>query len=217
MVPESSLRWVRVSGVSFAVLFTIALTIGLGDLVGAFADAGTSFPAFFDQRVERVRHSGATYLLVGSGFAFAMFAVTLSRASIGGSGAALKVAVVVMAGVFTTLVCVAAAALATVSMSIGFGTITGDPGIRQGQDLLPQLGYVLLTVPSALAGGVTVWLLAGSAGRVHVLPRPLVIAGQLTALAQLFAFYSLPMVLLPLWVLLASLAARSPRHVSAST
>jgi hypothetical protein len=126
------------------------------------------------------------------------------------------VAVVVMAGVFTTLLCVAAAALATVSMSIGFGTITGDPGIRQGQDLLPQFGYVLITVPGALAGGVTVWLLARSAGRVGVLSRPLVIAGQVTALVQLFAFYLLPMALLPLWVLLASLAARSPRHVAAS-
>jgi hypothetical protein len=88
-------------------------------------------------------------LLAGSSFAFAVFAVSLSRASVGGTGAATKVAVVVMAVVFTALVCVAAAALATVSMSIGFGTITGDPGTRHAQDLLPQFGYVLLTVPGA--------------------------------------------------------------------
>lgn len=210
MVVEPSVRCVRVSGTVFAILFIVSLTVGMGDLLGAFADEGTSFSVYFDERADRLRHAGAAYLLAGAGFAFAIFAVTLSRASVGGAGAAAKVSVVVVAGVFTTLVCVAAAALATVSLSVGFGTIYGDPGIRQAQDLLPQFGYVLLTVPGALAGGVTVWLLATSAGQVGTLPRPLVVAGLVTAVAQLFAFYSLPLILLPLWVLTASLTARSP-------
>jgi hypothetical protein len=113
------------------------------------------------------------------------------------------------AGVFAALVGVAAAAMATVSLSVGFGRITGDPGIRDGQELLPQLGYVLITVPAALSAAVAIWLLARLGERTGALPRWGTTSGYVVGAAQLLSFYTLPLLLLPLWVLAASFGVRA--------
>ena len=43
MDPERDNRAVRRLGVGFAILFTVATTALLGDLIGAFADSPSSF------------------------------------------------------------------------------------------------------------------------------------------------------------------------------
>jgi hypothetical protein len=205
----SPLGGVRAAGVAFAASFTLAVTVGLGDLLGAFADAGDSFPAYFDDRPERLRHAAGAYLLAGSGLAFAIFIAgfrALGREA--GSGVCGALALVT-SGTFAALLGLAAAALSTVSMSVGFGTIMGDPGIREAQHLLPQLGYVVLAVPAALAGGLAVWLMAGLGARNGTLPRWITGLGRGVGVAQVFAFYSLPMILLPLWTLIAAFGMRS--------
>jgi len=210
MVITQSLGGARVAGVAFAMSFTLALTVGLGELLGAFADAGASFPSYFDDRPERVRHAAGAYLLAASGLAFVVFVVRFPRrVDDAGPGSAIGVAAMTSAA-FAALVGLAAAALSTVSMSVGFGTIIGDPGIHEAQHLLPQLGYVVLAVPGALAGGLGVWLIVGPAARDGTLPRWIVGLGRFTAVVQLLAFYSLPMVLLPLWTLIASFGLRWP-------
>jgi hypothetical protein len=115
------------------------------------------------------------------------------------------------AAVFASLVGLAAAALATVSLSIGFGQITGDPGIRDGQELLPQLGYVVIAVPAALSAALAIWFTASVNARSSALPGWIVAAGYVVAAAQLLSFYTLPLILLPLWVLAASFGLRKPR------
>jgi hypothetical protein len=57
----SPLGGVRAAGVVFAVSFALAATVGLGDLLGAFADAADSFPSYFDDRLERLRHAAGAY------------------------------------------------------------------------------------------------------------------------------------------------------------
>ena len=188
------------SGVAFAVLFPTALTVLLGDLVGAFADSPTTF-TYFDDSAGRLRHALGAVVLTAAGLSFMSFVVHVTTASDAtGPDAEGRVARH-SAAVFAALVGLAAAAFATVSLSIGFGRITGDPGIQATQELLPQLGYVVLFVPAALSAGLTVLLVTRSAARASLIPRWLVGAGYLTAAAQLFSFYALPLVLLPLWVL----------------
>ena len=117
------------------MLFTVAMTALLGELFGAFADSAESFTPYFDSSAQRIRHAVGAYLLAASGMAFLAFAVT-STASAGGVRDHLTTEVRLArlaAAVFAALVGVAAAALATVSLSVGFGQITGDPGIREGQ------------------------------------------------------------------------------------
>lgn len=205
---------VRLLGIGFAVLFTVASIVLLGDLVGAFADASASF-TYFDTSVERLRHAAGAYLLTASGLVFMAFAVRMTSLlettdpSTDGRTARLA------AAVFAALVGLAAAAFATVSLSVGFGQITGDPGIRDAQELLPQLGYVVLFVPAALTGGHAVFLLTRGAARTSQLPRWMVGAGYFAAAAQLFSFYSLPLLLLPLWVLGAGITLRPAYAVEA--
>jgi len=155
------LRAARLYGVSFVALFTLALTALLGQLVGAFADSAESFNPYFDSTLERLQHGLGAYLLVASGLAFLGFAVRATAGLVEASAANTEVQTAgYVAAVFASLVGVAAAALATVSLSIGFGQITGDPGIRDGEELLPQLGYVVLAVPAAVSAAFSIWLLA---------------------------------------------------------
>ena len=208
---DGDLRAARRYGIGFAVLFTVALTALLGDLFGAFADSAESFTAYFDSRGQRIRHALGAYLLAGSGLAFLAFAVTSTAAA---DRVRERAGDVVMARL-AAAVCAAAtgigaAALSTVSLSIGFGRITGDPGIRDAEELLPQLGYVVVVVPAALSAGLTICLIAHAAARSAALPRWAVAAGYVAGTAQLLSFYSLPLLLLPLWVLAASAALRQP-------
>jgi hypothetical protein len=156
MVITSPQVGVRAAGVAFAVSFTLAVTVGLGDLLGAFADAADSFAPYFDARPDRLRHATGAYLLSASGLLFVLFMAGLRTLGRDADSDFRVDMALVTAGAFAALAGVSAAALATVSMSVGFGTITGDPGIREAQHLLPQLGYVVLAVPGALAGGLTV-------------------------------------------------------------
>ena len=131
----------RVCGFEASRLFAVALTALLGELFGAFADSAESFVPYFDTTLERLQHGLGSYLLAASGIAFVGFAVHTAAALLGAQAPANEAHLPgLIAAVFAGLLGVAAAALATVSLSIGFGQITGDPGIRAGQDLLPQLG-----------------------------------------------------------------------------
>lgn len=207
----SDRRAVRWYGIGFAVLFTGAVVALLGDVVGAFADSAESFPPYFDTTPERLRHALGAYVLTAAGLAFLSFAVrvTALAGDRGGSAASLRTARLV-AAMFAALVALSAAALAAVSLSIGFGQVTGDTGITDGQELLPQLGYVILAVPGALCAGYVVWLIARAGARTAILPGWVVVAGHIAAVFQLFSFYFMPLILLPLWVLAASLSLREP-------
>ena len=204
---RSDVRSVRWSGVGFAVLFAVATVPLLGDLIGAFADRSSSFD-YFDNTMQRLRHAAGAYLLTASGFAFLAFVVAATQL-FDPSGDRLdgRVARLVSA-VFAALLGVSAAALATVSLSIGFGQITGDPGIERVRELLPQLGYVLLFVPAALSAGLVAALVTRGLARARRLPTGVVALGFVTAAAQLVSFYTLPLLLVPIWVLGVSLTLR---------
>ena len=69
----------------------------------------------------------------------------------------------------------------------------------------------MLFVPGALSAGVAIFLLARAAARSSLLPQWVAAAGYAVASAQLFSFYSLPMLLVPLWVLGAAITFRPVR------
>jgi hypothetical protein len=200
-------RAARLYGVSFAALFTLALTALLGQLFGAFADSAEPFTPYFDTTLERLQHGLGAYLLVASGLAFLGFAVCATaglvepripksrwQASQPLSSPAWSVLLLRRWRRF--------------SLSIGFGQIAGDPGIRDGEELLPQLGYVVLAVPAAVSAAFSIWLLARLGSQTARWPRWVTTAGYVVAVLQLFSFYSLPLFLLPLWVLAASISFR---------
>jgi hypothetical protein len=202
---DRDVRVARILGLSFVALFTLATTVLLRDLVGLFADPAADFPAHFDTTSERVRHALGAYALTAGGLAFVGFALKLTAAGephLRAQGARLT------AAIFAGLAGLAAAALATVPLSISFGQIVGDPGIRDAQEILPQLGYVVLMVPAAIAAACSIWLMTQVASRTAALPPWVLVAGYVAAVAQLFSFYTLPLLLVPLWVLVTSLTLK---------
>ena len=103
----------------------MALTALLGQLFGAFADSAESFAPYFDTTRERLQHGLGAYLLVASGLAFLGFAVRATAGLVEASAAKTEVQMgKLRSRCLPSLVGVAAAALATVSLSIGFGQIT---------------------------------------------------------------------------------------------
>lgn len=213
---EADNRAARVLGIAFSALFVLALTALLGDLIGAFADSPASF-TYFDNSTERLRHALGAYLLAASGLVFVAFTVrvtnSLEATDVRSDGGAARLA----AAAFAALAGLAAAAFATVSLSIGFGQITGDPGILAGQELLPQLGYVVLFVPAALSAGYAVFLLARVAAGTSRLPQWMIGTGYVVAVAQLFSFYTLPLILVPLWVFGAASSMRPANGANADS
>lgn len=203
---EAGTRAPRLWGTVFSVLFTIALTALLGELIGAFADSAASF-TYFDSSAERIRHALGAYFLAASGLVFIGFTVRATGPEAANARTDLITARLA-ATAFAAQAGLAAAALATVSLSVGFGQITGDPGIRTGEELLPQLGYVVLFVPGALSAGLAVLMIARVAARTSQLPRWVIGAGYPVAVVQLFSFYTLPLLLIPLWVLGAAISLR---------
>ena len=207
MEPQSDTRALRLLSVSFAVLFTVAVAL-FGDLIGAFADASSSF-SYFDTSGERVRHAAGAYLLIFSGLLFVAFAVRMTGSRKAPTSRSTDLLLArASATAFSALVGVAASAFATVSLSVEFGRLTGDPGIEQGRALLPQLGYVVLFLPAALCAGATIALLVRGAATTRQLPVWLIAAGYVVASAQLFSFFTLPLILVPLWVLAAGIFVR---------
>ncbi len=65
-------------------------------------------------------------------------------------------------------------------------------------------------MPGALSAGLTIWLIARVGARTAALPRWVAIGGYVAAAAQLLSFYTLPLLLLPLWVAAASIGLREP-------
>jgi hypothetical protein len=199
----------RSFGLSFVALFMLAVTVLLGDVLGLFADPAEAFPAHFDTPSERVRHALGAYALTTGGLAFMGFALKMTAANephFQAQGARLT------AAIFAGLTGLAAAALATVPMSIAFGQIVGDPGIRDAQEILPQLGYVILMVPAAIAAACSIWLMTRVAARTAALPPWVSVVGYVAAVGQLFSFYTLPLLLVPLWVLVASVTLKAAPH-----
>lgn len=199
-------------GLGFVALFIVALTVLLGDVLGLFADPAADFPAHFDTAAERLRHAMGGYALTAAGLAFVGFALRVTNAGTNAAESSFDVqGARLTAAAFASLTGLAAAALTTVSLSIAFGQIVGDPGIRRGQEILPQLGYVVLTVPAALSAATSIWFLARVGSRTGVWPRWVSITGYVAAVAQLVSFYTLPLLLLPVWVLAASVVLRAPQ------
>jgi hypothetical protein len=121
------------AGAVFLVLFGAAFVVSLNDLVGTFADADRFFEERFDDGATRVRDIAASYLLVAAGLAFGWFAHRVAAVATVRAQAILLSGVAAAAGMVG-----AAVAFATVPMSRWFGDLVDDPGLQDGQAVLPQ-------------------------------------------------------------------------------
>ena len=188
------------SGVAFAVLFVAGL-LPLGDLIGSFGDSDATFTAYFAKGSNRSAAVLGGVALALAGIAFLWFLSHL-RLSIDRSGALAGV-VAATGTIFVALLFVATAALVTVPLARIFGEAFDETSVlRSNEALLPQLGYVVLTVFAMWTAAAMILATTLSARGRGILPRWL---ARLGYGASAFTFVLGPSVIglfgLPVWVL----------------
>jgi hypothetical protein len=109
-----------------------------------------------------------------------------------------------------------AAALGLALVVVGAGLLAGPSGVQAFSDsdfvgqpvahALAQSGYAVMLVPGSLFLGVGVAVLALAGRKAGVLLPWVAIAGVVAAVLQLAAVIWIPSFLIPLWVLIASIA-----------
>jgi hypothetical protein len=135
----------------FLVIFVGAVIL-LGDLFGSFPDSD-----------QRIRDIVAWYLLALAGLAFAWFARQLANQA-ERHAEALRLTGYAAAGGMV----LSAVAAASTPMSAWFGALFGDPGIQEGQGVLPQFAWVAFAMGALLPAGIFIISAARSSG---LLPR----------------------------------------------
>lgn len=191
------------SGVAFAALFTTGGFL-LGELLGSFGDPDATFVAYFDTSSNRTGALLGGISLALAGLAFFWF---LSNVRLCIDGAGALPGVVTAAGItFVTLLMCGAAALVTVPYARIFGSAYGGESVLvTGEALLPQLGYVLVTVLAMWAAAALMLAVTLAARRNLAFPRWLVRLGYISSV---FVFLLGPSVIgilgVPFWVLAVS-------------
>lgn len=193
-------------GALFVVLFLAGFVL-LGDLIGSFADADRAFVDHFAEDENRLKDIVGAYLLLLAALCLTWFAVALAARATD-----RRVPLIAMGSVAAGTMVVAALAFLAVPLSISFGDLTDDPGIGEGQALLPQFGFTALFA-GVLVPAAAFMILA--AREPNLLPRWLAIASYPTGALLLVAVLTFaPIVLLPAWVAAASIALRRRAYVT---
>ena len=197
-------RHVSRPGSVFVVLFVGSAAL-LGELVGSFADSDAQFVTLFSDTGNRIGYIAGSVLLVLAGLAFVWFAHALSFDT-----GAYRVPLLITGAAVAIGMIVAALAFATVPLSLLFGSFFSDPGLESGQAVLPQFGYVALSLGGMLPAGI---FIAIAARTPDLLPRWLAIASYPVAiLVSLTALLFMPFALFVLWVIATIVTvSRRPR------
>ena len=189
----------RRAGSLFVMLFVAAFVLSLGALAGSFADPDRVFVDRYADDTNRVLDMAGSYMLALAGLAFAWFAHALSRLI------NERVALLVTGSLAAGGMILAAVAWGTVPLSLWFGSLVGDPGLQEGQAVLPQFGFVALALGAMLPAAAFVVVVARAHGLV---PTWLRVASY--PIAVLIAFTAV--LFLPLLAFLAWVVAVTATH-----
>lgn len=212
--PRSADRARGWSGIVFAVLY-LAGMVPMGDLLGSFGDPDATFVSFFEVDGNRIGTLVAGLVLGLAGVSFLWFLSHLRLTTT--SGGPLPGIVATTGTTFVALHFVGAASLITVPYARTFGGAYGDKGILAANDaLLPQLGYVLITVFAMWVVAAMIIAVTLSWRRSGTVPRWLVRVGFAAATFVFLLGWSVGGTIgLPVWVLCVAVhSLRQARHTT---
>jgi hypothetical protein len=196
----------------FAVLFTGAF-VAFAEISGTFADPNSTFIEYYASSGNRARDIAGMYLMTGAAVAFTVFAIGLAQRLQGPEVSLAPAIISATALLFAACLLVAAALLGTVSMSRTMADLFDDTDVLAGGEMavLPQAGNVVIMIPGAVMAAATVVVISLRSWASRALPRWICIFGFVASvLLVLLAFSGPHLLLLPAWVLAASIAiARS--------
>jgi hypothetical protein len=207
---EDEMRSATRSGVLFAVLFAAAGAVSTGTLAGSFADPDRVFVERFADEGSRIQDIVGGYLLALAALAFLWFAYALAAVA-----PTSRVPIILGGAATAGGMMLAAVSWATVPMSIWFGSLVDDPGLQEGQAVLPQFGYVALTMGAMLPAAALMIIVATSPG---LLPRWLqILSYPAAALVAFTALIFMPLFIFVAWVVAAAASHRPSAHGEAAS
>ena len=191
-------------GALFVGLF-VGSSVLLGELVGSFADSDAQFVTLFSDSGNRISYVAGSALMLLAGPAFVWFAHALSCET-----GSRRAPLLITGAAAATGMIVAALAYATVPLSLLFGSFFGDPGLESGQAVLPQFGYVAVSLGGMLPAGI---FIAIAAMTPDLLPRWLsIVSYPVAVLVSLTALLFMPFALFVLWVAVATVTVSRRRR-----
>jgi hypothetical protein len=188
---------IRIAGLLFVVTFVAAFLV-LGEAYGSFGDSDEWFAEYYES--DREGDLVGAVLMAIAAAAFCVFAV---RTAEGGSPTNRTLLTIALS-CFAVMMLASAASIATIPATRAFGSIFADDGqATSAYWLLPQLAYVLLGA-AGLAAACSL-LLVTLGGTAPQLPRLGYWSGVVIGVLLFTSVVIVPLLLLPLWVFVASI------------
>jgi magnesium-transporting ATPase (P-type) len=191
-------RWSALAGVLFVALFAVALALS-----GNTGDTPSEVQQWYADDGNQTKQIVAWFLYVGSALAFLSFLGTLRDMLVraeGGPGT-------LSALVFGPGLVFAALYVAGVSLFAAPASLADDTDFKLDSNtaqLFNNAGYFLL-VGGVMVASILVLSTSTAALRTGILPAWLGWAGLIVAVAMIFAFFLLPILVFVAWVLVVSL------------
>jgi magnesium-transporting ATPase (P-type) len=191
-------RWSALAGVLFVALFAVALALS-----GNTGDTPSEVQQWYADDGNQTKQIVAWFLYVGSALAFLSFLGTLRDMLVraeGGPGT-------LSALVFGPGLVFAALYVAGVSLFAAPASLADDTDFKLDSNtaqLFNNAGYFLL-VGGVMVASILVLSTSTAALRTGILPAWLGWAGLIVAVAMIFAFFFLPILVFVAWVLVVSL------------
>ena len=204
-----SLRvWTAISGTTFAVSF-IAATLVLD--VAGHDDSEQALNDFYNGSGGRMQVIVGSYLLVLSGLSFLAFVPLLSRLS-KRTDSLLSTVAISSAAVASALLLASAAAHSP--SYVAYAELFDEPDSELSRGVIPHIA-LSLQIFAMIAAGASVFAVCLMARESGGLPAWVVWTGFAAAALALLGMFYMPMFVLPLWALAASvgmLFTRGPAH-----
>jgi hypothetical protein len=202
-----SLRtWTAISGIVFAVSF-IAASLVLD--VPGHDDSEEALNDFYNGSSGRLQVVVGSYLFVLSGLTFLAFVALLSRMT-EGADASLRTFAISSAAVASALLVASAAAHSP--SYVAYAELFDEPDSELRRGVIPHIA-LSLQIFAMIAAGVSVFAVCLAAREAGSLSDWIIWTGfAAAALAASLGMFYMPMYLVPLWALVASIALIADRR-----
>lgn len=194
------------AGIGFSLLIVVAFVLIVQNIVNP-EDPDSTIIDYYNDSTARALWIAGAYLWVLACMLFLGFLVALRfvLSSAEGEPPYLSSLAYTSGLTFVVLMIISIIAIATPAgaISLGGADQTLDPDFMR---ILPQLGFGLMRIGAAAAAIVMIYCTSFLSLRTEVLPRGTAWAGFVLAPFSLLLLTPIPMVAIPIWVLIISVA-----------
>jgi hypothetical protein len=205
-------RWAGLAAIGFAVLLFVGFVIGM---TPNYNKSDQEWVAWFHDSGHRGAQIAGMFLMAAAALLLVVFFVTVLRRAVAAGGSATASALASVAGtMLATTIGVAAVIRSGVSAAVQFAPnhfpVPGADVLRT----LDNLAFGLLAVAGGFAAALFVASFSHALRGTAILPGWLVTAGYIIGALLLFSFLFFPLLLLPLWALIAGVIVAAKAGVA---